>query len=73
MERELFVYVEVRGEPVLAGRLWTRVRQRAESATFLYDRGWLERSDSFALEPALPLGAAPHHTTHCQAGPCSAA
>ena len=63
MERELFVYVEMRGKPVLAGRLWTRVRQRTESATFLYDEGWLERSDSFALEPALPLDAAPHHTS----------
>ena len=36
MERELFVYVEMRGESVLAGRLWIRVRQRTESATFLY-------------------------------------
>lgn len=63
MERELFVYAEMRGKPVLAGRLWTRVRQRTESATFLYDEGWLERPDSFALEPALPLDAAPHHTS----------
>lgn len=63
MERELFVYVDMRGESILVGRLWTRVRQRTESATFLYDGGWLERSDSFALEPALPLDAAPHHTS----------
>ena len=62
MERELFVYVDMRGQAVLAGRLWTRARQRAESATFLYDAGWLEHPDRFSLEPALPLGAAPFHT-----------
>ena len=62
MERELFVYVDVGGAPVLVGRLWTRMRQRAESSTFLYDADWLARPDRFALEPALPLGAAPYHT-----------
>lgn len=62
MERELFVYVDMDGAPVLAGRLWTRLRQRAESATFLYDADWLAHPDHFALEPALPLGTAPHHT-----------
>ena len=62
MERELFVYVDVGGAPVLVGRLWTRMRQRAESSTFLYDADWLAHPDRFALEPALPLGAAPYHT-----------
>lgn len=62
MERELFVYVDMAGQAVLAGRLWTRARQRAESATFLYDPDWLERPERFSLEPALPLGAAPFHT-----------
>ena len=65
MERELFVYVDMAGQAVLAGRLWTRARapRHAESATFLYDAGWLERPDHFSLEPALPLGAAPYHTS----------
>ena len=63
MERELFVHVDMSGQAVLAGRLWARARQRAESATFLYDEGWLERPDRFSLEPALPLGAAPCHTS----------
>ena len=67
MERELFVYVDMAGQAVLAGRLWTRAQARAsrhaESATFLYDAGWLERPDRFSLEPALPLGAAPYHTS----------
>ena len=62
MECELFVYADLGNAPVLVGRLWTRLRQRAESATFLYDAGWLSHPDRFALEPALPLGAGPHHT-----------
>ena len=63
MERELFVYVDMAGQAVLAGRLWTRARaqahRRAESATFLYDTGWLERPDRFSLEPAYDLNPVP--------------
>ena len=62
MEHELFVYMDLGGAPALVGRLWTRVQQRAESATFLYDAAWLQRPGAFALEPALPLGPAPYHT-----------
>ena len=61
MERELFVYADNAGKPVLVGRLWAR-RQRTESATFLYHPDWLQHPGRFALEPALPLGPAPYHT-----------
>lgn len=63
MDREVFVYVDLRGEPVLAGRLWAHVRRGRESATFEYDPGWLDHPERFALEPALPLGRGPFHTT----------
>lgn len=46
----------------LVGRLWSRTRKERESATFEYDRGWLTHAERFALEPALTLGAGPHHT-----------
>lgn len=62
MDREVWVYVDLSGEPTLVGRLWSRVRKGRESATFEYDSGWLARSDRFALEPALTLDPAPHHT-----------
>ena len=62
MERELFVYMDRAGTPTLVGRLWIRAHQRTESATFLYDADWLRRTGAFALEPALPLSPAPHHT-----------
>lgn len=62
MDREVFVHVDLRGEPVLIGRLWAHVRRGRESATFEYDPGWLDHPERFALEPALPLGPGPFHT-----------
>ena len=62
METEVFVYVDIAGEPHLVGRLWARVRKGRESATFEYDPGWLEYADRFSLEPALMLGPGPFHT-----------
>lgn len=59
MERELLVYVDRAGAPVLAGRLWARVRAAKESASFEYDASWLDRRDAFALDPELPLARAP--------------
>jgi len=62
MDRETWVYIDIDGVSVLVGRLWSRVRQGRESASFRYDETWLQRPERFALEPALTLGAAAHHT-----------
>jgi len=62
MNREILVYVDIENAPILAGRLWTRVRSGRESATFEYDKTWLKNPYRFSLEPALTLGPAPHHT-----------
>ena len=62
MERETFVYVDLAGTACPVGRLWTRVRQGRESATFQYDDTWLSHPERFALEPALTLGQGAHHT-----------
>jgi serine/threonine-protein kinase HipA len=62
MEREAFVYMNYPTGAILVGRLWSRIRNDRESATFEYDRGWLEREDRFALEPALMLAPGPYHT-----------
>ena len=61
MDKEVLVYVDLRGEPHLAGRLWARTRKDRESATFEYDRDWLSNSVRFSLEPALTLGPGPFH------------
>ncbi len=62
MEREVFVYADLQGTPHLVGRLWPRVRNERESASFEYDRNWLTHPERFSLEPALKLGPGPFHT-----------
>jgi serine/threonine-protein kinase HipA len=61
MNREIFVYVDIADTPVLAGRLWTRVRSGKESASFEYDKEWIRNPFHFSLEPALTVGPGPHH------------
>lgn len=62
MDREAFVYMDIAGDPVLVGRLWSRIRKQRETGTFEYDASWLKRADRFALEPALILSEGPYHT-----------
>jgi serine/threonine-protein kinase HipA len=61
-ERSAFVYVDLEGVVLLAGRLWSRVRNGRESATFEYAEEWRAFEGRFALDPALSVGPGPHHT-----------
>jgi len=61
-DRECFVYVDLGGKPILAGRLWARLRKGRETATFEYDRSWLTHPERFSLEPALAVGPGLFHT-----------
>src|SRR5437763_15487076 len=63
MATEVLVYADLQGTPHLVGRLWARMRNERESATFEYDKQWLAYSGCFSLEPALKLGPGPFHTT----------
>lgn len=62
MERETCVHADLNGEPQLVGWLYTHVRRGRETATFEYDRAWLDHGERFALEPALQLGPGPFHS-----------
>jgi len=62
MDREILVYVDIHNVPVLVGRLWTRVRNGKESATFEYNKDWIQNPYRFSLESALNLDPGPHHT-----------
>jgi serine/threonine-protein kinase HipA len=62
MDREVLIYVDLDGAPYLMGRLWARMRKNKESATFEYDKTWLEHPARFSLEPALQVGPGPFHT-----------
>jgi len=59
VEREIHVYMDVADKPLLVGRLWGRDKQGAETATFMYDASWLERSGAVSLSPSLPLTPGP--------------
>jgi len=56
MNRETLVYVDLDGKPRLVGRLWAHVHKNKESASFEYDKMWLEDPVRFSLEPALQVG-----------------
>src|ERR1700693_4173570 len=62
MERQALLSVDLDGVPHLMGRLWARTRKNKESATFEYDKTWLENPARFSLEPALQVGPGPFHT-----------
>lgn len=62
MDRELFVYADLAGQPHLVGKLWARFARGRESASFEYDEAWLADPLRFQLEPALTLTAGPYHT-----------
>ena len=54
-DRQVEVFVELGGADVRAGDLWSHRRRGRESATFSYATSYLERSDAYELDPALPL------------------
>jgi serine/threonine-protein kinase HipA len=54
-ERQVEVVVQIAGEDVLAGRLWSHRRRKIESTTFSYSSEYLARGDAYALDPLLPL------------------
>jgi serine/threonine-protein kinase HipA len=49
------VYVALGDRNLLAGRLYSHRRRGSESASFVYDGGYLADPDAYALDPALPL------------------
>lgn len=62
MERRVLVYIDIEGEPLFVGRLWSRYQRGRETASFEYDRSWLAHPQAFSLEPALSLDVGQHHT-----------
>ncbi len=55
MADSLGVFVELDGAPVFAGKLFGHRRRQVESATFMYDAGFLADARAYALDPDLPL------------------
>jgi serine/threonine-protein kinase HipA len=62
MVRDLLVYLDTTGSPVLIGRLWARTRGNKETASFEYEDAWLEGRRAFGIDPELPPTRDPFHT-----------
>jgi serine/threonine-protein kinase HipA len=62
MSREIFVHISLAGKNILVGKLWCHSRKAKESASFEYDKTWLNDPEKFALEPALKLTEGVFHT-----------
>jgi hypothetical protein len=64
MDREVFVYFDLQGEPILVGRLGSRIRKGRESASFEYDPSWLEHLRALCAGARVDAcaGAIPHAT-----------
>jgi serine/threonine-protein kinase HipA len=66
-DAEVEVVVQIGGDDVLAGRLWSHRRRGAESATFSYAEEYLAREDAYELDPGLSLSAGQQQTRAGQA------
>ena len=60
--KEVVVFISLGGEDIRVGKLWCHTRGSRESASFEYDKAWLEHPEKFALEPSLKLTAGAFHT-----------
>ena len=55
MRNGIEVYVALGDRNLLTGRLYSHRRRGWESASFVYDGGYLADPNAYALDPALPL------------------
>lgn len=60
--KEVIVSISLGNDVIPVGKLWFHARGARESASFEYDKTWLEHPEKFALEPALKLTDGAFHT-----------
>jgi len=61
-DRIVYVYVNLKHDQYLVGRLWVHSKRGRDSTSFEYETSWLSHHDSFPLEPLLSLTAGAFHT-----------
>ncbi|RZI45155.1 hypothetical protein EDM53_05685 [Rickettsiales endosymbiont of Peranema trichophorum] len=64
INKEIIVCVSLGSQNIRVGKLWFHVKGHKESASFEYDKKWLDHHERFALEPALKLTESGFHTDH---------
>jgi len=60
--KEVIVSISLGNETIRVGKLWFHTRKNRESASFEYDKKWLQYPEKFALEPVLKLTEGAFHT-----------
>jgi serine/threonine-protein kinase HipA len=50
--KEVIVSISLDSENIRVGKLWFHARNNKESASFEYDKEWLDHPEKFAREPA---------------------
>jgi serine/threonine-protein kinase HipA len=60
--KEVIVSISLGDKNIRVGKLWFHMRGSRESASFEYDKKWLEHPEKFALEPILKLTEGSFHT-----------
>jgi serine/threonine-protein kinase HipA len=66
-EQAIRVSVQIAGQDIPAGRMWTHRQGRSETATFAYLPDYLARADAYELDPSLQLREGQQHTAVGQA------
>lgn len=61
-DKKIYVYINLNGEDLLVGEMWSHFKNGKETSTFEYANEWLTRKESFSLEPNLFLGSGPQST-----------
>ena len=60
--KKVIVWASLGKEDIRVGNLWFHIRGHKGSASFEYDKKWLDHPERFALEPALKLTEGSFHT-----------
>ena len=55
-DKNVYVYINIKGEDFFVGEMWSHFKNGKETSTFEYANEWLVRKQSFSLEPNLFLG-----------------
>lgn len=60
--KDVIVSLSLGNETIRVGTLWFHTRGPKESASFEYDKKWLDHPEKFSIEPALKLTEGSFHT-----------
>lgn len=66
--RKIYVSIDISGNTIPVGTLWSHTRRGKEGASFEYDRAWLSHPLRFSIEPTLNLQEGAFHANKSMFG-----